>query len=205
MLSISHRFLFVHIPKTGGNSIQRILHPYSEDRIVALAAQDGKERFEVQGRFTPHKHATLAEYRSRIPPELFAELFKFCAVRNPWSRAISFYFSPRRWMKRGMSPYWSRDDFLVLLAQLPPMVDYLKIDGQIQEMGDVIQYERLSQQLPVMLGRIGLEIDGQQLPHLNRSLAGDFRAYFERDQDLVDLVAKRYREDIEHFGYRFEG
>jgi hypothetical protein len=205
MLSLSHKFLFVHIPKTGGNSIQKILQPHSEDRIVALTAQDGMERFEVRGRFTQHKHATLADYHSRVPPELFAELFKFCAVRNPWSRAVSFYFTPRRWMKRGTSPFWSRDDFLELLAQLPPMVDYLKIDGQIQTLGGIIEYEHLSEQLRSVLDRVGLEIDGGQLPHLNRSLAGDYRAYFEADRDLVDLVAERYREDIAYFGYRFEG
>ncbi len=205
MLSISHRFLFVHIPKTGGNSIQRILLPYSEDQIVAFAMQDGKERFEICGRFTRHKHATLAEYHGRVPPELFAGLFKFCAVRNPWSRAISFYFSPRRWIMRGTSPYWSRDDFLELLPQLPPMVDYLKIDGQVHDLGGVIRFEKLAEQLPEVLGRIGLEIDTGQLPHLNRSLAGDYRAYFEADQDLVALVAERYREDIAYFGYQFEG
>ena len=205
MLSLSHRFLFVHIPKTGGNSIQKILQPYSEDQIVALAKQDGNERFEVRGRFTRNKHATLADYHSSVPPGLFAELFKFCAVRNPWSRAISFYFTPRRWMKRGTSPYWSRDDFLELLPQLPPMVDYLKIDGQIHDLGGVIQFEKLAEQLPEVLGRIGLETDTRQLPHLNRSHAEDYRTYFEADQHLVALVAERYREDIAYFGYRFEG
>ena len=205
MLSLSHRFLFVHIPKTGGNSIQKILQPYSEDQIVALAKQDGNERFEVRGRFTRNKHATLADYHSSVPPGLFAELFKFCAVRNPWSRAISFYFTPRRWMKRGTSPYWSRDDFLELLPQPPPMVDYLKIDGQIHDLGGVIQFEKLAEQLPEVLGRIGLETDTRQLPHLNRSHAEDYRTYFEADQHLVALVAERYREDIAYFGYRFEG
>ena len=204
MLSLSHKFLFVHIPKTGGNSIQKILQPYSEDQIVTLPMQDGKERFEVRGRFTRNKHATLADYNAQVPSELFAQLFKFCAVRNPWSRAISFYFTPRRWMRRGISPYWSRDDFLELLPQLPPMVDYLKIDGRIHSLAGIIQYENLTEQLPAVLGRVGLKIDGGQLPHLNRSLAGDYRSYFEADQDLVDLVAERYREDIAYFGYQFE-
>ena len=205
MLSLSHKFLFVHVPKTGGNSIQRVLNPYSEDRIVALDAQDGMDRFEVRGRFTPHKHATLADYRERIPPELFAGLFRFCAVRDPWSRAISFYFTPRRWMKRGLAPVWSRDDFLALLPQLPPMVDYLKIDGRIQAMAGIIRYENLADELQSVLDRIGIEIDGTRLPHLNRSEAGDYRAYYDADPGLIDVVARRYSEDIANFGYRFEG
>ena len=205
MLSLAHRFLFIHIPKTGGNSIQKILEPYSEDQIVTLAEQDGKERFEVRGRFTRHKHATLADYHALVPPEPFAELFTFCAVRDPWSRAISFYFSPRRWLKRGLVPHWSRDDFVALLPQMPAMVDHLKIDGRIQSMGAIIRHENLADQLQAVLGRIGLDIDASQLPHLNRSQAGDYRAYYDADPDLIDVVARRYREDISTFGYRYEG
>lgn len=204
MLSLSQKFLFIHTPKTGGNSIQNILMPYSEDKIVAQAEQDGRERFEVRGRFTRHKHATLADYHERMPPALFADCFKFCAVRNPWSRAISFYFTPRRWMKRGLTPYWSRDEFLALLPQLQSMVDYLKIGGQVHAMDGLIRLERLGEQLPQVLERVGVAVDCSQLPHLNRSLAGDHRSYFEADPDLVDLVAERYREDIDYFGYSFD-
>jgi hypothetical protein len=205
MLSISHSFLFIHIPKTGGNSIQRILAPYSEDRILTLDEQDGTERFDVEGRFTWHKHATLSDYFHRVPPGLFLELFKFCVVRNPWSRAISFYFSPRRWLAQGIDPYWSRSEFLELLGRLPPMVDYLSIDGQIRAMDAVVRYERLAEQLPRVLAQVGIDFDPTQLPHVNRSAAGDYRSYFEGDPDLVDRVAERYRGDIETFDYQFEG
>ena len=202
MLSSSHKFLFVHIPKTGGNSIQQVLAPYSEDRIVALDEQDGRERFEVRGRFTRRKHATLSEYRESLPAELYAEAHKFCAVRDPWSRAISFYFTPRRWLKRGLEPFWSKEHFLETLSLLPPMVDYLKVDGRIQALDDIIEFEHLSEQLARVLRRLG--IDADPLPHLNRSLAGDYRAYYASDPDLVEVVAERYREDVAHFGYRFE-
>jgi len=205
MLSLSQKFLFIHIPKTGGNSIQKVLTPYSEDQIFVLAEQDGRERFEVRGRFTRHKHATLADYHEHVPPALFAELFTFCAVRNPWSRAISFYFTPRRWMKRGLTPFWSRDEFLALLPKLPPMVDYLKIGGKVQKLDGFVRFESLGEQLPPVLERVGIAVERAQLPHLNRSLAGDHRSYFEADPDLVDLVAERYREDIDYFGYRFDG
>ena len=62
MISTQKKFLFIHVPKTGGNSIQNILHEYSEDEIVASAKhQDGVERFEVRNsKYNIRKHSTLS-------------------------------------------------------------------------------------------------------------------------------------------------
>lgn len=48
MISIKKKFLFIHVSKTGGNSIQNILWHFAEDKIVAHSKkQDGIERFDV--------------------------------------------------------------------------------------------------------------------------------------------------------------
>jgi hypothetical protein len=98
MISLSHGFLFIHIPKTAGNAIQNVLKQYSEETIVTIAPyQDRVERFEVRsGEYEIRKHSGLAEYQSRLGKSVTDQLFKFTCVRNPWERAISFFFSPHR-------------------------------------------------------------------------------------------------------------
>ena len=39
MISHKHKFIFVHAPKTAGNSIQNLLQSYSEDIIVISKKQ----------------------------------------------------------------------------------------------------------------------------------------------------------------------
>ena len=68
MISFHKHFLFVHIPKTAGNSIQSVLRDYSEDELVPLRGeQDGIERFGLRNpNYKIKKHSTLAEYRAAL-------------------------------------------------------------------------------------------------------------------------------------------
>src|SRR6185295_5940923 len=109
MLSTKHRFLFVHVPKTAGNSIQKVLQPYCDDAIVCNAPHhDGVERFEVRSKkYRTVKHSTMGAYRLAYGDEMLSGLFKFCCVRNPWDRALSHYFSPHRGKIE-----WNKGEFL---------------------------------------------------------------------------------------------
>ena len=66
MISLQKRFLFVHIPKTAGNSIQSVLRDYSEDQLVALRKeQDGIERFGLRNPKLQDQETLDAERVSR--------------------------------------------------------------------------------------------------------------------------------------------
>jgi hypothetical protein len=202
MISLQNRWLFIHNPRTGGNSLQSILFPHSDDRLITGPFADGIDRFGIRGRYTPDKHASIADYASRLSDDVFAGLFKFTIVRNPWERAISAYFTPMRWISRGVQPVWVKADFVDALPELPSMTQMLRGASGAIEVDFVLRFESLDADATALFARIGLE--GRTLPHRNLGLqARDWRRYYAEEPDLIELVGNLFREDAETFSYRF--
>ncbi len=204
MLSTQHRFLFVHIPKTAGNAVQNILRHYSDDEIVCNEHQDGVERFGVRSaRFDTRKHSTLAIYRREFGEELFGSLYKFTCVRDPWQRAISFYFSPHR----GKTA-WDRQDFIEFLGTIKPVAAFLSAsETGVQPLAEAVRnvdflmrFESLEADFRTVCERIG--VPAQPLPVRNRSRREDYRSYY--DDETRALVGTLFHEEIELFGYAFD-
>jgi hypothetical protein len=199
MISFQKRFLFVHIPKTGGNSIQSVLARYSEDEIVRRPGQDGIERFGVSNsKYKLKKHSPLADYRAALGEHEFSQLYKFAAVRNPWDRIVSLYFTPIQWKE------WDRKAFKKTIAQALSAADYLRLnDGDADPFGNVdrvIRFERLEEDFRAVC--TDLEIAPEPLPRYNRSEREHYCKYY--DDELREFVAKRFAQEITRFGYRFE-
>jgi Sulfotransferase family len=202
MLSLADRWLFIHVPKTGGNTLQAILRAHSEDRLTSDEYRDGFEDFEVEGDVTSKKHMSLQDYHDRLAADVYDRLFRFAVVRNPWERAISLYFGPILWKVNGGPPVWSKDRFVRVLDQLDPIISSVTVDGHL-DVDMVLRFETLDQDARVLFHRLGYTLAA--LPHRNRGLVGKpWWSWYEREPDLVDVVGKRYAEDAETFGYTFE-
>lgn len=217
MLSTTHDFLFVHVPKTGGNSIQAVLSEFSDDEIVApLEHQDGVERFGVaHERYGYSKHSPLRVYRSELPEEVYSRLFKFAVLRDPWERMISLYFSPHRG-----SVEWDRDAFEELVDEVPAVRDFVRerslraeIASRLDRIGlpwpralygsldrdldALLRFEKLSEDFERVCRRIG--IDADPLPRRNQSDRNHYARYY--DAELIERVRSKFSDEIEYGGY----
>jgi Sulfotransferase family len=201
VISTAGDWLFVHVPKTAGNSIQALLVARSDDRLVASRHQDGRDRFGVEGPVTPRKHTSLDEYRRLLPAATFERLLKFAVVRNPWERAVSAYFGPIHWLSSGGVPAWSPEAFLGGLATLPSITSMTSLDGRVA-LDVTLRFERLQRDVDRLFDR--LVLPRVALPHRNRGLAAlPWRAYYERDPELVTAVGELFADDAANFGYTY--
>jgi hypothetical protein len=201
MISFQKRFLFVHIPKTAGNSIQSVLRDYSEDELVALRReQDGIERFGLRNpKYKIKKHSTLAEYRAALGGTQFGELYKFACVRNPWDRMVSYYFTPTQ-----NTVAWDPKKFRKVIDKALPVADYLRLDDRdndpFENVNYIMRFENLVDDFPNVCRALGISLT--TLPQYNRSDREHYSRYY--NDELRELVRARFAAEIERFGYTFD-
>lgn len=202
MISCQKNFIFVHIPKTAGNSIQNIIRNYSEDHITCKAShQDGFERFEIKSKeFGTTKHSTLADYKKVLPSDFYDNAYKFTCVRNPWDRMVSFYFSPHRKVKQ-----WNRNDFIKFIHQVPSAISYLVLPNTsnyksiFQYFDYIITFDKLDSGFKAVCGQIGIPYE--ELPVRNKAKKQTYTKYY--DAELVDIVAGLFSTEIELFKFSY--
>jgi hypothetical protein len=206
MLSTRFNFLYLHVPKTGGNAIQRALIAVSDDRIETYPRQDGWDRFGVVGPFTPRKHAMLEEYRSAGAP--LDGLKIAISVRHPFDRALSYYFSPSHWMReeRGAwvahEPRWDEKAFFDSLPKLKPMRDFLAVGGTIRPPDYVIRHETLEHDFTRLVHSLALPVAPTLPGRLNASsVKSELLQELKSSGPLRRSVESIYKADMEMFGY----
>ena len=204
LVSDSHKLVFVHIQKTGGSTVSRLLQAKVED-VRGLGA---RHQFAIKG-------------KKKL--EAWDEYFKFAFVRNPWARLVSWHAMIRRAEKHGRRPQnklWryaqenssNFDEFIRNCTdevQIGRGVSYSFIYNQIDyvtdENGDLLvdfvgRLENFGEDLRWVCDRTGIELEA--VPHKNRS---DHTHYSELyTPETEQIVRERFERDIEYFGYEFE-
>ena len=201
MIFKKSKLIFLHYPKTGGNSIQYALRNYSEDQIISREPyQDGVERFEVRNpeHSDLNKHSTIQDYYKALGKGLSAYKV-FITIRNPYDRMVSFYFSPHRGKR-----HFERDGFVQLIKTIPTIEEFTSIKkffGKRELFPNIkfLRFEKLDEDFSLLLKE--LEIKDIELPHFNTSNHEKYKKYY--DEETANIVSARHKYEISVGGYKF--
>ncbi len=234
MLCPELRCLFVHIPKTAGQSVEHVflaLHGLDWSTREALLLRPNPDPRRGPPRLA---HLTALEYvqYGYLSSEEFDAYFKFAFVRNPWARMVSLYHHLSHGV--GFRDYvlgefrnkvW-REMYWFVRPQAEFVCD---AHGRLQ-VDFLGRFERLQEDFEEVCQRLGLS--PMPLPHVNRAQEHTQKRRWRwrpramvryvrqkgyrgpaprlpRWQDYYDadtqaLVASLYARDIELFGYAFD-
>lgn len=207
MISHSKKFIFIHIPKTGGTSIEAVL---ADHGIVLQGAGNFHSIY--------FKHIDAKQLRVMMGAE-YDNYFKFSIVRNPWDWLVSMYEFCRGfsypflygtrytiYSVNESDKYWnmSFDEWLRWFVSTTRMQQIDAITGAdgLLAVDKVYKFERLTDSLADICDSINVS-KPEKLPKLKSSERKSFDYYYQ-SEDTVDFVSENFSRDITEFGYEFE-
>lgn len=223
LYSYKYKFIFIHVPKNAGSTFENnysaclpkgeLLHFENLNEML------GHERDPALGNHFTYQMISDLTTRHSVPLDLDSA-YKFCVVRNPWERMVSLYEhrlrkidrltngvprnSPEdKEMLRSGFENWLRNTQNisdVVLTRMPQIAWIRDRSGKIV-CDRIIRIENYDTEIQEVAAHVGLpQID---MPRRNTSTkdSSSYRSYYSRPSE--ELVAQRFAEDIEAFGFSF--
>ncbi len=198
MISHKYKFIFIHIPKTGGSSIRQSLS--------AIAPRQDRAALNRFG-----AHITATDMKKRVRPEVWDTYFKFAFVRNPYDRLVSLWYYVRRIRPRIRNPgnwieaYMRKYPTITSLLANPSFSttrlqwEYVYDEHENLQVDYVGRFERLALDWNYVLGRIN--IPQISLRYQKKSHHKQFRYYY--NPQSIATVTELVEKDLRLFNYSF--
>lgn len=179
-------FVFVHINKTGGSSVEKALK-------------------------IPQEHLTALEYLNKMSLSTWKKKITFAIVRNPWDKVVSHFhyriltnqtglgkmkISFSEWLQ---AAYGENDPtFYDSPKMFMPQYDWISDKGDNILVKHICRFENLTQDFQSVMKILDKKVI---LPHIKKTKRGNYREYF--NDTTAEIVSKWFAKDIHYFDYKF--
>jgi len=220
MINHKHKFIFIHIPRTGGTSIEK-----------SLLGEDFVKPKDIYKKGIA-KHITLVDALKRYKEICFTELYlSFVFVRNPWSRLVSIWKSPY-YLDQKLKGF---EHFLINFHpekhEQPSINQYDSIAHPTEKIGFIGRFENIVEDFEKLKELLKLSDDVKLLKYYEGHffnvknnfewICNKYKVVPEQILDLIkpeekkhyteyyntttqEIVEKRCKSDIDFFNYSFK-
>ena len=182
------KFVFIHINKTGGSSIEKALN-------------------------LPFEHKTALEKIKEIGPYRWDKKLSFTVVRNPWDKVVSHYHYRVQTNQTGMGDghigfnewvkkaYGEKDRrYYDHPRMFLPQIDWISDQRGRILVDRILRFEKLTDDFNSLAHELKIVT---RLPHVKKSnRRRDLRHYY--DHESISIICEYFSSDISVFGYKFE-
>lgn len=215
MFDPQNKTLFIHIPKTGGGSIEMAIKENLTMHDQDIVNKNNKILRKFLAKFLTgwddkHKlfrqHLTILEIKKFYNTIDLSNCFKFTVVRNPWDRMVSSFHWERtnkliekdarissNFKEFARNPRWYRSQ------HSKSQLDFITDESFNIKVDFICRFENLQEDFNSAC--IKGNIPPRKLLHEHKSERKHYTEYY--DDETKQIVAEKYAKDIEYFGYKF--
>lgn len=190
MINHKYKCIFIHIPRTGGSSIEKqICNIYWHNKEPET------------------KHIT-ASHAKKIYSEYWDSYFKFAFVRNPRDRVVSMASSYsgafKTWVEDGKVNLDETDHVYIGIRgvdrkKTPPFKNSVYLNILDEELDFIGKFESYNEDFDFICDQIGF--NKTSTCHTEKSTHSKYSDYY--DDEMIKTVSRLYQKDIEHWNYKF--
>ncbi len=199
-------------PRSGSETVRKLLDSKSDvcidehieyEGFLSICSANVKHTF-----LSPHSPATVVRDFFKFKGWDWNSYYKFTTIRNPWDKVVSVYHygkpdkHNRYFWEENYDPESGLAEFKSWLLDMGRYfypITYFAFDSEDCLVNKIIKMEEMATVLPAVLINFGIEI--RRVPKTNVTKRGKYRKYY--DSETAQLVADKYKKDIEIGAYTF--